>query len=104
MEERMTELSYVSKLIELYTAQVERLIEEQNPELATALSMVSSHIEGLKQARNRCTFDDQLYHVNRISRILGEIEGDRNARQEAAKSEKAREEALLGKVRDQADG
>jgi len=99
----MTE-SYVSKLIDLYTTQVTQLTEEQEPEIAGALVMVSAHIEGLKQARNRCNFENQLYYVNRISRILGEIEGNRNARQETAKPEKTREEEVLGEVRNTTDG
>lgn len=100
----MTEESYVTKLIEMYSEQVRRLIETQDPGIAPALGMVSAHIEGLKQARNRCSFDHQLYYVNRIARILGEIEGDRNARQEASKPEKAREEEVLGEVRNTTDG
>lgn len=82
----MTE-SYVTQLISLYETQVKKLIEEQNPVIANALGMASMHIGSLKQARDRCDFENQLYYVNRISRILGEIEGNAEAKKETACSD-----------------
>lgn len=70
----MTE-SYVTQLIGLYEAEVKRLIEIQDPNIASALSLASLQIGNLRRARDACRFDDQLYSVNRIARMLGEIAG-----------------------------
>ena len=67
--------AYVTQLIDLYEKSIQRIIEYQNPEFSLAISLLNTHLEMLKQARNRCDFERQLYCVNRISRTLGEIEG-----------------------------
>ena len=67
--------SYVTQLIDLYEVQIKKHIERQDPEIADALAMAALHLNHLQQARDRCDFDNQLYYVNRISRILGEVDG-----------------------------
>jgi hypothetical protein len=82
----MTE-SYVTQLINLYEIELKKLIEMQNPEIANALSLVALQIGHLEQARDKCKFDDQLYAVNRIARMLGEIAGHLEEKEKAACSD-----------------
>lgn len=98
----MTE-NYVVSLIALFEKQIEALRNLQDSDLVLSLNLADMHLAGLKQARNKCDFENQLYCVNRLARILGEIEGRQNARQEAA-AEKAREEKTMGEVRNTSDG
>jgi hypothetical protein len=79
--------SYITQLIELYEVQVKKHIERQNPDISDALAMASLHLNHLQQARDRCDFDNQLYYVNRISRILGEVDGYLAAKEKTACSD-----------------
>jgi len=76
--------SYVTQLIDLYEVQIKKHIERQNPEIVDALAMASLHLNHLQQARDRCDFDNQLYYINRISRILGEVDGYLAAKEKKA--------------------
>jgi len=68
----MTE-SYVTQLITLYETELKRFIEVQDPDIVGALSLIELQLGTLRQARDRCKFDDQLYAVNRIARLLGGV-------------------------------
>lgn len=74
--------SYVTQLIGNYTAQLKKHIERQDPRIVGALGTVTLQLRQLEQARDRCALDTQLYCINRISRILGEIDGYLVAKEE----------------------
>lgn len=98
----MTGVSYVTQLIDLYEREINELIETQDPFYSFAISTLSTHLSGLKQARLRCMTEDQLYCVNRIARILGEIKGYKDAKER--EPEKTCPKEAEGEVRDPSDG
>ena len=71
---------YVLKLIATYERQAEHFLTLQNPEYSLAISLIKMHVGSLRQAYGKCDVEQQIYCVNRVSRIIGEIEGNEHAR------------------------
>lgn len=71
----MTQKAYVTQLLEQYEQKIENAIEWQNPDYASHLSLMKMQLAQLAQARDKCDFETQLYCVNRLASLMGQIEG-----------------------------
>lgn len=78
--------SYVTQLLEQYEKKIAIAIEWQNPDYASSLSLMKMQLAQLAQARDKCDFENQLYCVNRLATLMGQIEGAEMVRKKEAKS------------------
>lgn len=78
--------SYVTQLLEQYEKKIATIIEWQNPDYAQNVALMQLQLSQLAQARDKCDFDNQLYHVNRLATLMGQIEGAEMVRKKEEKS------------------
>ena len=71
---------YVLQLISSYEKEAERFLTLQNSNYSYSITLIKMHLGTLRQAYGRCDIEQQLYCVNRISRIIGEIDGSEYAK------------------------
>jgi hypothetical protein len=77
--------AYVTQLMELFETKIAMVIEWQNPDYADRLALMQLQLGQLAQARDKCDFETQLYCVNRLATLMGQIEGMEIAREKEKK-------------------